>query len=154
MIGNAQVPLKVDELDDLEAEMVRLLQRFMGSKEPFHTFTERVWRPPTDIYETADALVITIEIAGVPREALRVELNHNILMVRGHRDQSHSASQVSYHQMEIKYGSFEVELRLPSGLDYDAARARYVDGFLTITTPKREAATPKVISIDIDIESA
>lgn len=144
------VEYKLAELDDLEAEMVRLLQQFMGAKKPFHGFTERSWRPPTDIYETADSLIVTIEIAGVDKDALTLEFKQNVLTVSGDRHHNPAALQVSYHQMEIKYGPFEVELRLPAGLDSDDANARYADGFLAISIPKREPGASN--SVDIEIE--
>ena len=100
------VDFKLAELDDLEAEMVRLLQQFMGTKKPFHGFTERSWRPPTDLYETADSLIVTIEIAGVDKDALTLEFKQNMLTVCGNRRHNPVALQVSYHQMEIKYGPF------------------------------------------------
>ena len=140
---------RLAELDDIEADMIRLLQQFMGTKEPFHAFSEKIWRPPTDIYETAESLIVTIEVAGVDKGAFHLEFNHNVLMVRGYRKHSPAALQVSYHRMEIKYGAFEVELRLPQGMDYDQASARYSDGFLTITIPKRASDSARVINIDI-----
>lgn len=142
--------VKVAELNDLEADMIRLLQQFMGAKKPFHSFSEKVWRPPTDIYETSDALIIVVEIAGVDKNAFNLEFNHNVLTVKGMRKHSPPALQVSYHRMEIKYGAFEVELRLPTGLGYDDAKARYADGFLVVTIPKPIADSQKVVNIDIE----
>lgn len=137
------------ELNDLEADMIRLLQQFMGAKNPFHSFSEKAWRPPTDICETNEALVITIEVAGVEKDAFQLEFNHNVLTVRGFRKHNPPGLQVSYHRMEIKYGLFEAELKLPPGMDYDSAKARYNDGFLTITVP-RAASESKVVNIDIE----
>ena len=141
---------RLAELNDIEADMIRLLQQFMGAKNPFHSFSEKAWRPPYDVCETPDALIITIEVAGVDKDAFRLEFDHNALSVRGYRKHSPAAVQVSYHRMEVKYGAFEVELRLPSGLNYDGAKARYADGFLTITIPKAAGETSKAINISIE----
>jgi HSP20 family protein len=147
--ANTEVTVRFSELDDIEAEMVHLLQQFMGAKKPFHGFNERAWRPPTDIYETQEALVVTVEIAGVDKESLGVDFRHSLVTVTGNRRHNPDSLQVSYHQMEIKYGAFEIELKLPAGLDTDSAKARYVDGFLSVTIPKR-ASEPQSVSIEIE----
>jgi HSP20 family protein len=137
-------------MDDIDADMIRLLQQFMGTKKPFHGFSEPVWRPPTDVYETADALLVTVEIAGVEKDSFHLEFIRNALIVRGSRTHNLGAVQASYHRMEIKYGAFEVEFHLPLGLDCDRTTARYSEGFLTITIPKETAETPKIININIE----
>jgi len=144
------VSARLAELNDIEADMVRLLQQFMGARNPFHTFSENVWRPPTDICETVEALIVTIEVAGVQKDAFRLEFDRNVLVVRGVRQHGPAALQVSYHRMEIKYGAFEVELKLPAGMDFDNAKARYSDGFLTIAIPKPRPESSKVVNIGIE----
>ena len=146
MLQQASVSYRLSEFDSFEADMTRLLQQFMGAKKPFHAFTESAWRPPTDIYETAEELVVTIEIAGVDKQAIALEFEQNVLKVRGTRKHNPTSLQVSYHQMEIKFGAFEVQLRLPGGFDADHTRARYSDGFLTVTVP-RKVDGPKGIDI-------
>lgn len=147
---SVHVSYKLDQLNDLDAEMVRLLQQFMGTKKPFHGFTERSWRPPTDIYETADSLVVTIEIAGVNKDEIDIEFRNNVLAVSGTRQNNPGAAQLTYHQVEIKYGCFAVELTMPPGLDGDKATAGYTDGFLKIVVPKRATAPARSIDIDSD----
>lgn len=141
---------KLAELDDLEADMIRLLQQFMGAKNPFHSFSEKAWRPPTDVCETAEALIVTVEVAAVDKGAFQIEFNHSVLSVRGFRKHNPAALQVNYHRIEIKYGAFEVEVTVPPGVDCDNAKARYADGFLTITIPKAGVETPRVVNVSIE----
>lgn len=144
----ARMSARCSDQDELDEDMIRLLQQFMGAKRPFHAFSEHVWRPPTDVYETEEALVVKVEIAGVDKDAFRLEFSRNVLIIRGQRTQKSGISQVSYHRMEIKYGEFEVEFALPLGLDHDRTTALYREGFLTITIPK-DTSTAKSVSIDI-----
>ncbi len=138
--------LKPGDYDSFEADMSRLLQQFMGAKKPFHPFSEGAWRPPTDIYETDEEFVVVMEIPGADKASIELEVRQNTLIVRGKREHDRSTSQVSYHQMEIKFGPFEATLRLPRGLDADSAQAKYSSGFLTVAVPKRP---PEPRAIDI-----
>ena len=139
--------LKPGDYGSAEADMSRLLQQFMGAKSPFHSFSEGAWRPPTDIYETDDEFVVVIEVHGADKKSISLEVRQNTLVVRGKREHDRGSCQVSYHQVEIKFGSFEAQLRLPRGLDTGRAQAKYSDGCLTVTVPKR-ASGPTVIDID------
>ncbi len=141
------VAIHFADSDDVDAEMVRLLQQFMGTKKPFHGFTERAWRPPTDIYETDCALIVLVEIAGVEKTAINIEFANNTMRVSGIRRHRPESTQVSYIQMEVKHGAFAIELRLPQGLNTDETNARYVDGFLTISIPKRMPQPSRSINI-------
>ncbi len=145
----ARLSQRLSDQDEIDADMIRLLQQFMGAKRPFHGFSEHVWRPPTDVYETEDSMVVKVEIAGVEKDAFHLEFSRNVLIVRGRRSQKLGISQVSYHRMEIKYGEFEVEFALPLGLDQDRTTAHYRDGFLTITIPKEDTQITRSVSIDI-----
>jgi HSP20 family protein len=133
--------------DSSDADMSRLLQKFMGAKNPFHSFSEGAWRPPTDVYETDGEFVVVIEVPGADKKSISLEVRPDKLVVRGRREHDRGACQVSYHQVEIKFGSFEAQLRLPRGLETGEAQARYSDGFLTVAVPKRVGG-PTTIDID------
>ena len=93
-----------------------------------------VWRPPTDVYETATNIVVKMEVAGMREEDLEVVVQDNLLLISGSR--SDSSERKAYHQMEIPFGRFSVGLELPARVNTDNATAEYKDGFLTIQLPK------------------
>ena len=95
------------------------------------------WRPPTDLCETEEAIVANIEIAGMREGQISVSISDKLLSVTGVR--SGTAPKGAYHQMEIQYGEFLTEVRLPTSVDEEQIEASYADGFLTITMPKRKA---------------
>jgi HSP20 family protein len=102
------------------------------------------------MYETSTALVVLLDLAGVDAERTEVRTEPHLLTVRGIRHERHGESgdePRTYHTLEIPYGRFERTLRLPPGLDTDAARAHYRDGLLEITLPKR---APREVRISVD----
>jgi HSP20 family protein len=94
----------------------------------------RLWRPPTDVYETAKAIVVRIEIAGMRSEEFRISFEEKTLVVEGTRQDR--SSKVGYHQMEIAYGNFETKVVVNIPIDVDKIEASYENGFLEITLPK------------------
>jgi HSP20 family protein len=95
-----------------------------------------VWRPPTDVYETEEIVIVRMEIAGMRDEDLEVAVQDSLLLVSGSR--SDSAERKAYHQMEIPFGKFSVSIDLPVQVNTEDAIAEYKDGFLTIQLPKEK----------------
>lgn len=93
-----------------------------------------LWSPPTDVYETEENYVIKVEIAGMRDEDFDVAFANNILMISGYRSDLNERR--AYHQMEIRFGRFEIAVEVPLPVDIDNATAEYKDGFLTILLPK------------------
>lgn len=98
-----------------------------------------MWRPPTDVYETPEQVVILIEIAGMDADQVQVEFSDKILRVRGHRADNHRRA--TAHCLEVQYGEFASNVYLPGEYDVTAIEAEYKDGFLTITLPKVRTET-------------
>jgi HSP20 family protein len=94
------------------------------------------WRPPTDMYETEDNVIVKMEIAGMRDEDLEVALQDNQLSISGAR--ADSTERKAYHQMEIPFGKFSVGIELPVRVNTESATAEYKDGFLTIQLPKEK----------------
>ena len=96
-----------------------------------------IWTPPTDVYENESSLIVKVEVAGMREEDFEVAVEDQILIIRGSRQSQNERR--AYHQMEIRYGRFEITVGLPSGVDLEGASAEYKEGFLTITFPKLRA---------------
>jgi HSP20 family protein len=135
--------------DEWQREMQRYLAHFhRAGKRPTILFNQHpqptpVWTPAMDMYETDDALVIVLDLAGVDANQTEVRAEPHQLQVRGvrreRRPQNRPDEQRSYHALEIPYGRFERTVRLPPGLDTAEASASYREGLLEITLPKRLA---------------
>lgn len=96
-----------------------------------------VWSPPTDVYETDDAYVVRVEIAGMRDEDFDVSFANDILFISGSR--SDPLERRAYHQMEIQFGKFAIAVGIPVPVELDEASAEYRDGFLAITLPKKKS---------------
>ena len=106
------------------------------------TSRPHAWRPPTDVFETEEALVIRVEVAGTRRTDITISLVEKTLTIRGIRQDT--AERRSYHQMEIPFGEFSTEIELPYPVISDKVDAVYHDGFLQITLPIEQPRHIKV----------
>ena len=115
-------------------------------REVRHTISWHVrsttWSPPTDVYETEEQCVIRVEVAGMRDEDFEVAFEDNLLMIRGHRPDL--SEKRAYHQMEIRFGRFEIAVEIPVVIDIEKAIAEYKDGFLVILLPKVNSKKDKV----------
>lgn len=100
------------------------------------------WRPPTDVYEREDSIVVRVEIAGMNENDFVINLDQNILTVHGVR--ADITERRAYHQMEINFGEFYTAVEIPLPIDVEHVRAEYQNGFLWVYLPK---AQPKIIKI-------
>ena len=96
-----------------------------------------LWRPATDIYETPDAIVIVIELAGVDVEDIAVTLFSDLLVVEGTRVQPLTDMSACHH-LGIKYGEFKVEVAIHAPVDQGNVNVDYKDGLLKIILHKIE----------------
>jgi HSP20 family protein len=115
------------------------------TSEPSHWgFSNRghAWRPPTDVYETDDSIVVRVEIAGMGEADFNISLEGRILAIRGIR--TDAPEKRAYHQMEIRYGEFIIEVELPNKVNTDAIEASYKDGLLRVVLPKTRPFHVKV----------
>ena len=100
------------------------------------------WSPPTDAYETEEAYVVRVEIAGMHEDDFEVMLENNTLIISGSRP-DHTERR-AYQQMEIRFGKFSTALTMPGPVNIEQARAEYKNGFLTIVLPKATSNQIKV----------
>jgi len=100
------------------------------------------WCPPADMYENETAIVVRVEIAGMKENDFSIELNGRNLAIKGSRQDV--AEKRAFHQMEIRFGEFSIDLELPLHVDIDQIQATYSNGFLKIVLPK---ALPRHISV-------
>ena len=95
-----------------------------------------LWSPPTDVYETEANCVVKVEVAGMRDEDFEVALENNVLTISGIRLDLNERR--AYHQMEIRFGKFEIAVSLPAPVDVEKAVAEYKDGFLVVLLPKAD----------------
>ena len=94
------------------------------------------FRPPVDVLETPEILLVTVEIAGLADGGYQVVLQDDVLIVTGERPWHVPAGEVHVHLAEIRYGGFRVEIELPVGIGVAGAKATYERGLLRIALAK------------------
>ncbi|MEE9584385.1 MAG: hypothetical protein V3W51_02785 [Candidatus Brocadiales bacterium] len=67
------------------SKMEKIFQEFICIKKPFYSFDTETWRPPTDVYETDDALVVKMVISGASEKDISIVLEGNTLAISGRR---------------------------------------------------------------------
>jgi HSP20 family protein len=105
------------------------------------------WEPPVDIYETDDALVLQVELPGVSKDAVNVELHEHTLRLSGERTREPAVTGGQYQREEGRYGAFQRAFRMPTIVDEAKIQATYTDGVLALRLPKQATATPQAIPI-------
>jgi HSP20 family protein len=95
------------------------------------------WKPLTDVYENDENIIVRVEIAGMKEQDFSIELNGRMLKISGIRQDT--PERRAFHQMEIPFGEFQLELALPHPIEPEQIQAVYSDGFLRIRLPKARA---------------
>ena len=110
--------------------------------------------PSVDIKETKNDYKITVEVPGVEENDLKLELSGSALTIRGEKKHETAEEGENYYCVERSYGSFCRTLSLPEDAHEDGIDAKFRNGVLTITVPRKQIAKPKQESKVIDIKRA
>ena len=110
------------------------------------TVPGRYYVPPADIYETDEALAVVLEMPGVEKNYLNINVERDLLRVDGRIDFA------KYKDMEPVYAEYNVghyarSFSLGSAIDQENIGANLEDGVLTLTLPKAKHAQPRKIAI-------
>lgn len=121
----------------------------VGASPPKYA-RSRTWEPNVDISEDESAVIVKAELAGVTGESVRLHFSpgKRTLTIRGTRFDKDVPSDeaCAVHQLEIAYGEFEREVRLPDlPLTPDNVSARMHDGFLVVRIGKARTRTKKIV---------
>lgn len=127
--------------------MRSLLENAFG---PVATPAAQPWAPPVDIAETAGALIILAELPGVRQEDIELSVVDGTLTLRGERKLEQEKAEEVFLRRERVAGPFVRHVLLPATVDPTRVTATYHGGVLRITVPKKEAAKPRTIAIDVN----
>jgi HSP20 family protein len=94
-----------------------------------------------DVYETADACMIEIDLPGFNGDEFTLTLTGTTLRIEGVKRQDKGECAMSYICLERHYGRFSRALEIPPGFDANGVRARYERGVLTVTVPRSTTDT-------------
>ena len=135
------------DLSIMQERMNRMFEdagRGWRGDEPSSTTT---WSPSVDIYETENEILVQAELPGVDRKDISLNLEKNVLTLKGERRFEKETKQENYHRIERAYGGFSRSFSIPATVEEDKIRADYKDGILKIALPKKEQVKAKQIQI-------
>lgn len=112
-------------------------------------FNVRHWQPRVDVYRTAKALLVAVELAGVAAEGLRLHFEPGLLTIEGQRQLQSCGCEAQCLQMEITRGEFHRELPLPPEADGENISARSENGLLWINVPLKPPEEPRSLRVSI-----
>jgi HSP20 family protein len=101
------------------------------------------WTPAVDLYETADRFVLCIELPGLTRDQIKIDIQHETLTVRGERSVRHEDG-VHFHRIERGHGPFSRSFPLPQPVRDGEIQAEFRDGVLTVVVPKTKPPTRRI----------
>jgi HSP20 family protein len=111
------------------------------------------YHPSLDVVETASAVEIVVDVAGVPAAALRVLFRADVLIVAGEKAPPATASEPNFHLLERGFGRFARAVRLSGAFEIAQAQAKLAAGELTIILPKRLDRRGQVQNIPVATDS-
>jgi HSP20 family protein len=141
-----QYKQRKSRVNHIQVEMLGLLREPVPGQRWVSARQHKIWRPPTDVYETDDCVVVKVEIAGMEKADFAISLDTTRLIISGTRRDP--AAKLGYQQMEILYGHFETDVHLPRAIDTDNIEATYHNGFLSVCLPKAQPHQVPVISLE------
>ncbi len=107
------------------------------------------FRPRTRITENKDNFFINLEMPGIPKENVKIEVENNLLSVKGEKKAEHKTEDTNLVMNEIVYGEFCRTFNLSKDIKVDDIQAEFKDGLLIVTLPKVEEAKPVVKEIKV-----
>ncbi|HTM49532.1 MAG TPA: Hsp20/alpha crystallin family protein [Bryobacteraceae bacterium] len=109
----------------------------------------RPWSPSVDIAETEDELVLKADLPEVKLEDVEVRVENQTLTLKGERKFEQDNSVRGFHRIERSYGAFTRSFSVPGTVDSEKVTAELKNGVLTVKLPKKEAAKPRQVKIEV-----
>jgi HSP20 family protein len=138
------------ELDTLQTDVNRVFDAFFGDRTA--NGTTRRWVPAIDLVETDDHFVLRVDLPGLDKDDVEIEVKDGLLTVSGERKAEHEERKDGYHRVERAYGSFSRSLSLPQGVDADQVQAHFDKGVLEVRIPKPAERKPHRVQIGASVD--
>jgi HSP20 family protein len=133
------------DLDTLQTDVNRVFDAFFGDR------TARRWVPAIDLVETDDNFVLKVDLPGLEKDDVEIEVKDGLLTVSGERKAEHEERKDGYHRIERAHGAFSRSLTLPQGVDADQVQADFDKGVLEVRIPKPAERKPHRVQIGASV---
>ncbi len=146
--------IKWDPFRDVAVLQNRINRMFDDSFGPSRDREDEMnmcaWRPAVDIYETETGVILAVELPGVGKENVAVEVKDNILTLKGERLSKPEIKKENYYRQERCYGNFQRSFTLHHNIQSNLIKAKFKDGMLEIEIPRPEEEQPKQITVNVE----
>jgi HSP20 family protein len=145
--------VNVDPLADIRA-MDEMLDRMFGTphrtgpSQPTNNAVSGALLP-VDVLEKDNRFIVRAAAPGVKPEDLDIQIENNVLTIRGELKQEHEEQDVKVYRREYSYGTFSRSIRLPDNVNLEGVEAQFEHGFVTITIPRVEEPKPKALKVPV-----
>jgi len=133
----------------LQNRMNSLFQEYNRGQNENDALSTAAFVPPVDIYEDEHKIVLKLEVPGMQESDLDIQLENNVLTVRGERKFEKEEKEENFHRIERRYGSFFRSFTIPNTVNPESVKASYEAGVLRLDLEKRAEAKPKQIKVEI-----
>jgi len=106
--------------------------------------------PSVDMFREGDDVVVKVELPGLKKEEVEVNLTEDTLTISGEKKKERKVEKKDYYRMERSYGSFSRSVSLPPNVQTEKARAQFRDGVLEIRIPGAEEAGKKARKVTVE----
>jgi HSP20 family protein len=133
-----------DRIDKLFDDSFPGCRRKDGSPSPC------AWTPGADIYETAQHVIIALDLPGVNKHDVTLEMKDNILTISGQRQTDSQRPAAHYYRRERSCGPFCRAFSLHAPVDPEQVKARFNNGVLMVEIAKPEKDAPRRVRVDVE----
>jgi len=132
----------------LSTDPFGLLDQVFGGQGGARSAGNLMRAPETDVVETEREIRVIVEMPGLKRDNIEVDVENNVLTIRGEKKEERTeGEQGKWHLAERRYGTFARSFVLPRDVDADNIQARFEDGVLSVSIPKSERARRRRIDV-------
>ena len=130
------LPKGVNPIALVQSEINQLNMCLINSGISWRLSKSSTWTPSAEVYETQDAYIVNLDLPGLGQEDVKVTQTNNVLMARGARRFKKANEEAVYHNSDRTYGTFERLFPLPSNVQPERMKNKFISGVLQITIPK------------------
>ena len=110
---------------------------------------ETAWFPEIDVFEKDNRLVTKIDLPGMKKDDVKVEVTDGHLAISGERKTEAEEKKENFYRCEREYGSFYRAVPLPEGVKLDDVKATFADGVLEVSIPLPAKLETKVRTVEV-----
>ena len=108
------------------------------------------WEPAVDLIDKKDKLIVKVELPGVDQNDVKISLAENNLTIQGEIKKDEEIKKEDYYYRERAYGNYSRTISLPIEVDKEKINAKFKNGILEVTMPKKPEVQPKEIIIEAE----